>query len=87
MSDYFYDNKILYSDLEFWLKSLSSSDVYFYNIPSVYYSFHSSNTVTEMNTHTLIYNYKFITSTIDFYKTNNVKLNYFELSIIYYVYK
>jgi hypothetical protein len=72
----FYDNQILYSDIEFWLKSMSFSDVFFYNIPSVYYSMHSSNIVLNLNKERLIYNSKFIDSVIEFYIRNNTNLNH-----------
>lgn len=72
----FNDNKILYSDLEFWLKSLAFTNVYFYNIPSVYYSFHDTNIVTNMNHESLIQNSKFILNTIDFFKKNKIEIDY-----------
>jgi hypothetical protein len=72
----FNDNEILYSDVEFWLKSLAFTDVYFYNIPSVYYSFHNDNIVTNMNRESLIQNSKFISNTIEFFKQNEIDLDY-----------
>lgn len=68
-------NDILYSDIEFWLKSLAISDVYFYNTPSVYYSFHDSNIVKNMSKEVLVKNSIFISSVIDFYRDMNVDIN------------
>lgn len=73
--EFFHDNDFLYSDIEFWLKSLALSDVYFYNIPSVYYTFHDSNIVKNMNHNSLIKNSKFISNVIDFYIRNELPLN------------
>lgn len=74
--DLFYDNDILYSDIEFWLKSLAITNVYFYNIPSVYYSFHDNNIVKNMNIEVLVKNSKFISSVIEFYKQKEISINY-----------
>lgn len=61
--EFFYSNNILYSDIELWLKILQKSkQVYFYNIPSVYYTFHEENIVRTMNINSLISNAIFIDS-------------------------
>lgn len=55
--NFFYSNDILYSDIELWLKILCKSEnVYFYNIPSVYYTFHDENIVKTMSVNSLINN-------------------------------
>ena len=54
--DYFYSNDFLYSDVELWLKLSKGSNICFYNIPSVYYSFHESNIVLTMSQEKLIIN-------------------------------
>ncbi|MDD3596887.1 glycosyltransferase family 2 protein [Sulfuricurvum sp.] len=59
---FFYDNNILYSDIELWLKLLMKTEfVYFYNIPSVFYTIHTSNIVFNMDNEKLIQNSNFIT--------------------------
>ncbi len=46
--------RILYSDIELWLKMASVTNVSYYNIPSVYYKFHNKNIVTNMSVVSLI---------------------------------
>jgi len=61
--DFFYSNDILYSDIELYLKILQKSkQVYFYDIPSVYYTMHDANIVKTMNINSLISNAVFINS-------------------------
>ncbi|MBN2816757.1 MAG: glycosyltransferase family 2 protein [Campylobacterales bacterium] len=61
--EFFYSNSILYSDIELWLKILNKSKyVYFYNVPSVYYTFHEQNIVKTMQIDSLISNAIFIVS-------------------------
>jgi len=60
--EYFYSNEILYSDIELWLKIFRNTDtVYFYNTPSIYYTFHKSNIVKNMDVKSIINNSVFIT--------------------------
>lgn len=68
----FKKNEVLYSDIAFWLKALSMSNVYFYNIPSVYYFFHSQNIVTNMSRKKLVDNSKFITDVVNFYRNTEL---------------
>ena len=57
----FNTNDVLYSDIELWLKMMSSErDIYCYPYPSVYYLFHSDNIVTTMTEKSLVANSKFI---------------------------
>lgn len=57
----FSNNEILYSDIELWLKLMSITNVAYYKIPSVYYSFHEQNNiVTSMNSKQLVSNSIFI---------------------------
>jgi len=58
--DYFYNNDFLYSDVELWLKLSKETDISFYNIPSVYYSFHESNIVLTMSQEKLLVNSRFL---------------------------
>lgn len=57
----FNSNDILYSDIELWLKIMSTrKKVYCYDKPSIYYLFHSANIVTTMSTESLIKNSRFL---------------------------
>ena len=57
----FNSNDILYSDIDLWLKIMSTSDkVYCYDKPSIYHLFHSANIVTTMSTESLIKNSRFL---------------------------
>lgn len=57
----FSSNDILYSDIDLWLKIMSTRDkVYCYDKPSIYYLFHSTNIVTTMSTESLIKNSSFL---------------------------
>lgn len=57
----FNSNDILYSDIDLWLKIMSTRDkVYCYDKPSIYYLFHSANIVTTMSTESLIKNSRFL---------------------------
>ena len=58
--DYFYNNDFLYSDVELWLKLSKDTNISFYNIPSVYYSFHGSNIVLTMSQEKLVINSSFL---------------------------
>jgi glycosyltransferase involved in cell wall biosynthesis len=63
--DFFTNNEILYSDIELWLKlSQSTKLFYFYNEPSVNYSFGEDNIVLNMSEELLIKNSYFISNSI-----------------------
>jgi len=43
------DPKILYSDVELWLKMMTLTDVAYYHFPAVYYHFHGQNIVSTVS--------------------------------------
>lgn len=77
--DFFYDNEILYSDIELWLKIIKNSKIQYYNIPSVYYTFHDANIVLNMDIDKMIQNSKFIISTLNYWKDKITKKQYSRL--------
>jgi len=94
--EYFQDSDILYSDIELWLKMMIFGNVGYYNKPAVYYRFHKTNIVTNMNCEKLIKNSKFINNVVSYLPKKDGEvikkhlfLNYlhFILNIYKYEYK
>jgi glycosyltransferase involved in cell wall biosynthesis len=60
------DPKILYADLELWLKMMTLTDVAYYRYPAVYYHFHGQNIVSTVSMAMHKENIRFIDNTARF---------------------
>lgn len=61
----FLSNDILWSDVELWMKLLSTGNAYCYSKPSMLYLFHDNNIVLNMSKSQLIANSKFIRPSVE----------------------
>ena len=61
----FHSNDILWSDIELWMKLMSTGDVYCYRTPSVLYLFHDDNIVFNMSRDELIANSRYIRPAVE----------------------
>jgi len=69
--DAFNNNDILYSDIECWLKMFLHTDVCFYKVPSIHYSFHGGNILFNMTQEEIIKNSLFITNVAKYWSEIN----------------
>jgi len=71
-SNAFYSNDILYSDIELWMKLMSIGNVYCYNIPSVFYLFHTNNIVMNMDESQIITSSRYLRSSVESFADENL---------------
>jgi glycosyltransferase involved in cell wall biosynthesis len=60
------DPKVLYADVELWLKMMTLTDVAYYRYPAVYYHFHGKNIVSTVSLAMHKENIRFIDNTAQF---------------------
>jgi glycosyltransferase involved in cell wall biosynthesis len=79
----FTDNNILYSDIEFWLKSSFFFDFHKYKKPSVLYVFHENNIVNNMSSREMIQNSKIVSNIKNFILEKQFSCNYNISNLLY----